>query len=506
MNIISILLGAITLTASAQDYPLPSTRIYGSLQVDSAFRSDFDGTIFVNDSINIPTLGWTTLAGAYAIDGSNLNTAAYYPDGLGQALPSYVVRMANGDTVSNLNIFAGPNGVDQLFALEATIGEGKSGYEVQVVDGQAAAQMYATNFDGSTNLTVIKVDTLGAHIYADDYNVLLELAPTGMKYVDGTEGNGKVLTSDASGNATWQDPSSTSWSLAGNAGTVPDVNFLGTTDSIPLIIRANAASTEPNSAAGIYIEGSSASDGPGLSILGTQSRTTGGNVGLILAGSSADGSPDIQLQPANGLLHLANIGESDGYVLTSDATGNATWEPFGFVSDSVNFSVGGLTYALDFNANYTNSNFAILYDYDSSFELKGDNNYGYESAIGLVANDSLQGINLRSGNTNLTVYTDSAETIKMLAQLICAEPSFGGDSIFSFIANGYVSFPAFETLYGEGLISVGNGGVLTTINPADLNFSTVPAYANNTAAEAALGPGKLYYTDVAGEYILKVSH
>lgn len=34
----------------------------------------------------------------------------------------------------------------------------------------------------------------------------------------------------------------------------------------------------------------------------------------------------------------------------------------------------------------------------------------------------------------------------------------------------------------------------------------IPAYANNAAAFAAIGAGKLYYTDVAGEYVLKLSH
>jgi hypothetical protein len=343
-----------SLAASAQyPYPLPSTRIYGSLQVDSAFRSDFAGTIFANDSINIPFLGWTSLAGAYEFDGINLNTAAYYPDGLGQALPSYVVRMANGDTVSNLMMFAGGNGVDQLFSLEATIGEGKSGYEVQVVDGQAAAQMYATNFDGSTNLSVINVDSIDVTVIADMFEFI--------------------------------------------------------SDSASLIIGSNT--TNPP------------------------------------------------------------------------------------------------TYALEFTASGTNSNFAILYDYSSVFELKGDNNLGYETSIALAAKDSTQGLSLQSGSSTIKIYTDSTEKVGATANEIYAVPTAGGDSIYSFISTGYISFPAFETLYGKGLISVGSGGALTTIDDlSSLNFSSVPAYADNTAAVAALGPGKLYYTDVLGEYILKVTH
>jgi hypothetical protein len=34
----------------------------------------------------------------------------------------------------------------------------------------------------------------------------------------------------------------------------------------------------------------------------------------------------------------------------------------------------------------------------------------------------------------------------------------------------------------------------------------ISAYANNAAAVAAIGTGKMYYTDVAGEYLIKLSH
>jgi hypothetical protein len=35
---------------------------------------------------------------------------------------------------------------------------------------------------------------------------------------------------------------------------------------------------------------------------------------------------------------------------------------------------------------------------------------------------------------------------------------------------------------------------------------SIPAYANNAAAVAALGANRLYYTDTAGEYIVKITH
>ncbi len=51
---------------------------------------------------------------------------------------------------------------------------------------------------------------------------------------------GKVLTSDAVGNATWQNAATgNDWSLLGNSGTSPFSNFVGTIDNSDLVFRRN---------------------------------------------------------------------------------------------------------------------------------------------------------------------------------------------------------------------------------------------------------------------------
>jgi hypothetical protein len=50
---------------------------------------------------------------------------------------------------------------------------------------------------------------------------------------------GRILQSDASGNLSWLNPSALAWALTGNSGTNPAVNFLGTTDAQPLVIRTD---------------------------------------------------------------------------------------------------------------------------------------------------------------------------------------------------------------------------------------------------------------------------
>ncbi|HLP51242.1 MAG TPA: collagen-like protein [Chitinophagales bacterium] len=58
------------------------------------------------------------------------------------------------------------------------------------------------------------------------------------KLANGTQGLGKVLTSDVSGNATWQ-VNSGGWSLLGNAGTSPLTNYIGTSDAQDLRFKIN---------------------------------------------------------------------------------------------------------------------------------------------------------------------------------------------------------------------------------------------------------------------------
>jgi len=65
---------------------------------------------------------------------------------------------------------------------------------------------------------------------------------TTLKIVDGNQGVGKVLTSDAAGQASWQAAAGgggSGWLLLGNAGTSNATNFLGTTDNIALSFRTN---------------------------------------------------------------------------------------------------------------------------------------------------------------------------------------------------------------------------------------------------------------------------
>jgi hypothetical protein len=106
---------------------------------------------------------------------------------------------------------------------------------------------------------------------------------------------GRVLTSDANGNATWQLPQINAWVLGGNTGTF---NAFGTTDdvSIPVIT---------NNQLRMWIDND-------------------GNVGI---GNTFDPTERLDVLgnvKATGLIIPTNA--AAGKVLTSDANGNATWQ------------------------------------------------------------------------------------------------------------------------------------------------------------------------------------
>lgn len=71
------------------------------------------------------------------------------------------------------------------------------------------------------------------------------------RLVDGTQGLGKVLTSDAQGNASWQTNSG--WSTGGNTGTSAGTNFIGTTDAQDVVIKSNNNEVFRATTAGNYV-------------------------------------------------------------------------------------------------------------------------------------------------------------------------------------------------------------------------------------------------------------
>jgi hypothetical protein len=121
----------------------------------------------------------------------------------------------------------GTNIVLQPDVSDGNVGIGVSGtptYKLQIGDG-TGINPYEIRFgDLSSPNAVLGVDGGGY-----------------FQLKTGNEGIGKVLTSDAYGNASWQTPGGggSGWSLTGNSGTDPSTNYIGTSDAQDFQVKAN---------------------------------------------------------------------------------------------------------------------------------------------------------------------------------------------------------------------------------------------------------------------------
>lgn len=149
-------------------------------------------------------------------------------------------------------------------------------------------------------------------------------------YTDGTQGAGRVLTSDANGVASWQPNSSSQWITNGNT-IYYDLGKIGIGTSTPdttLHIAGSVKIVDGTQGAGRVLT----SDANGVASwqaagISSQWGTNGSNIyynsGKIGVGTS---TPDTTFHVA-GAIKIVDGTEGAGRVLTSDANGLARWQP-----------------------------------------------------------------------------------------------------------------------------------------------------------------------------------
>ena len=150
-------------------------------------------------------------------------------------------------------------------------------------------------------------------------------------YTDGTQGAGKVLTSDDSGVASWQPAANvTQWTTAGNTIYYSTGNVgIGTlTPDTKLHVEGAVKIADGTQAVGKILT----SDANGLAswqLAGTYSQwTTAGNDIHYSTGNIGIGTltPDTKLH-VEGAVKIADGTQAAGKILTSDANGLASWQP-----------------------------------------------------------------------------------------------------------------------------------------------------------------------------------
>jgi len=171
---------------------------------------------------------------------------------------------------------------------------------------------FGSVFDGTTYWLQIGVRTNGGGSFTtlsprqqltpDPYAIYSEKAGLADTLANGTvspmqlntagaPGTGQVLGYNGSGLA-WMSPASVAfaWNLTGNAGTIPGVNFLGTSDNQPLELhvaggRALRLEPEPGGGGDVNVIGGSANNSVGT---GSWGNFVGAGSGNSHAGSVAD--------------------------------------------------------------------------------------------------------------------------------------------------------------------------------------------------------------------------
>ncbi len=236
----------------------------------------------------------------------------------------------------------------------------------------------------------------------------------GLKITGGAPATGKVLTSDATGIATWQAAGGSGWGLTGNSGTVEGTNFIGTSDDKSLSLKVNNQtrlflSNESNGIGSLGKVGINTitpaqlfhikdtevpanfldDDGDGL-IDETEHELVFTNYGRLGIGTSApSASLDIM-----GNIKITDGTQGAGKVLTSDATGVATWQT---ASGGGLTGSGTLNYLPKFTPDGTSLGNSLIFD-DGSYVGIGTATPTY--LFDVRANTVSAAVNFENANPN----------------------------------------------------------------------------------------------------------
>jgi hypothetical protein len=360
---------------------------------------------FGNTGNNVSALGVS--AAGNGNTGNNITATGY---------AAAAVNTGN-DVVANGMDAAYANAGNKVTAIGNNAGNNNTGSDVTALGFKAAYSNIRNNVTAIGAYATVTIDNAislgginGINGATADVNVGIgTTAPTEKLHIqngkirmaDGTQGFGKVLTSDANGVASWADapvPPSTGWDLSGNTGTDPANNFIGTTDEIDLVFRVNNTESgrigndlsNPNTSLGL---------GSADNNLGLATTTIGGYAGAYNSGyglsaiglGSGNQNTGVFLA-ASG--YQAGLQNSGGYLVANGAYS-------GIGNTGQNVTVNG--------ANAGQSNTGDYATFTGAFS--GNYNTGNNvTATGFSAANNSSGNNL-TANGALAGYTNSGSDV-----------------------------------------------------------------------------------------------
>jgi len=239
-----------------------------ALQVDGTFRNSFSANDFFGGTYT-STLTNNSSASSIA------STAPPGPN-----IRFFGQQFTTGSFQAEAGFLFNNNDGTRLYPSHTIFVEGSTGYVQQNLNGGSGNAGYALRVEGAsaTNYSFYTVSAVSQTLRTTDgtqsaelvldlgqvilSNVLANGTNAAVRLVAGAGGDAVVrftsdigsyefprtdgapnyvLTTNGAGELSWQDPVGSAWNLLGNGATDPNLNFLGTTDAQPLVIRTNNA-------------------------------------------------------------------------------------------------------------------------------------------------------------------------------------------------------------------------------------------------------------------------
>lgn len=356
----------------------------------------------------------------------------------------------------------------------------------------------ATNFMGTTNAQDFRIRTnnvermsvtsgglvgIGTNAPAEDLHVVGNI-----RMVDGNQANGRVLTSDANGTATWQTlpAGSNDWGTLGNAGTNAATDFIGTTDAQPLRFRVaniNAGQIPFNnlSTLAIGVGSGIAGTGPFNVFVGDNTataHTTGTSntaVGSGAATSLTTGSANVMLGGAAGLMTNASSNTLLGFAAGQNNTTGGSNAFVGRSAGLTNISGSGNT-VVGTNADVATGALSNATAIGQSAEVATSNS---------MVLGSINGVNGATASVNVGIGTAApADRLHVVGNIRMVDGNQAAGHVLTSDANGTATWQdASASTWGL----VGNAGTNPATNFIGTTDNQVLQFRVNNTFAGSIG-------------------